>query len=212
MRARRRTARVTPAAPRRRAPPGRARPPHPSARTRVGQRFPPCRHAHAGRRPDESRLPARSPSVTTQRIIGTPGCPGAVPEGSADRYGGPPGREPAPDAAGGRTLGARGRLQTAPADEVSFQSKRSDGGARGAGTSVGNPRCLRIFRITTGSSMVATSLRRNPTRWGTPVRLQGQSFKYWRKARRDGSRPGNPQRLGPRAASAKRPLCQATWM
>src|SRR5262245_24253082 len=76
---------------------------------------------------------------------------------------GPPGREQAPDAAGGRTVGARGATDSA-GGRGQLQSNRSDGGGRGAGTSVGSPRWVRIFRMTTGSSMVATTRMRPPQR------------------------------------------------
>src|SRR5262245_41097078 len=76
---------------------------------------------------------------------------------------GPPGRELAPDAAGGRTVGARGATDSA-GGRGQLQSNRSDGGGRGAGTSLGSPRWVRIFRMTTGSSMVATTRMRPPQR------------------------------------------------
>ena len=48
-----------------------------------------------------------------------------------------------------------GAATRAPADGLSSSRTGQTAAAGGAGTSVGNPRCVRIFRITTGSSMVA---------------------------------------------------------
>src|SRR5262245_28148215 len=44
------------------------------------------------------------------------------------------------------------------------RTNRSAGGGRGVGTSVGSPRWVRIFRMTTGSSIVATTRMRPPQR------------------------------------------------
>jgi hypothetical protein len=48
-----------------------------------------------------------------------------------------------------------GAATTAPVDGLSSSRTGQTAAAGGVGTSVGNPRCVRIFRITTGSSMVA---------------------------------------------------------
>jgi putative iron-dependent peroxidase len=62
-----------------------------------------------------------------------------------------------------RRMRVHGHTRASSAGEASghggrdqLQSNRSRGGGRGAGTSVGSPRWLRIFRMTTGSSIVAT--------------------------------------------------------
>src|SRR5262245_63802561 len=48
--------------------------------------------------------------------------------------------------------------------EGQIQSNRSEGGGRGAGTSVGSPRWVRMRRMTTGSSMLVTTRIRPPQR------------------------------------------------
>jgi hypothetical protein len=68
-----------------------------------------------------------------------------------------------PTWAGGRTpTASAGKMPRAGGPHL--QWNRSAGGGRGGGTSVGSRRCVRIFRITTGSSMVATMRMRPPQR------------------------------------------------
>jgi hypothetical protein len=78
----------------------------------------------------------------------------------------------------GKTI-AGGRAQ--------LQSNRSGGGGRGAGTLVSSPRWVRIFRMTTGSSMVATTRMRPPHR----RQASTSTANVWRKQVRP--RPGAPR-------------------
>src|SRR5262245_39558167 len=58
----------------------------------------------------------------------------------------------------------RERVEAPPRVGTQLQPNRSAGGGLGAGTAVGSPRWVRIRRMTTGSSMVATTRMRPPHR------------------------------------------------
>jgi hypothetical protein len=120
--------------------------------------------------------PPRRPSGTTQRTIGRPGARRGLPLAPGPPSGARPGGGQSPDTAG-RTHPGRRRGNTAAAGRgLQLQSNRSDGGGRGAGTSVGSSRWVRILRVTTGSSMVAN------TRMRPPHRAQANTFtpNVWR--------------------------------
>src|SRR5262245_39564416 len=138
--------------------------------------------------------PLRNDAAYNRAARGARGGPPAAPQPGVR---GPPGRELAPDAAGGPTLRARGATDSA-GGRGQLQSNRSDGGGRGAGTSVGSPRWVRIFRMTTGSSMVATTRMRPPQRG----QANTSTAKVWRntsghdQARRAGDGGSSTAREG----------------
>jgi hypothetical protein len=96
--------------------------------------------------------------------MGDPGWPrGALPAGRGRH------RNPRPNWAGARhrradTPGASAWERRYRRAGLQLQSNRSDGGGRGAGAAVGSPRWVSIRRMTTGSSMVATTRIRPPHR------------------------------------------------
>jgi hypothetical protein len=90
--------------------------------------------------------------------MGGPGCPARLP-GPQEPGPGAPGRSGRAPNPTRRTHPGVGAGERRHCGAGQLQPKRSRGGGRGAGTSVDSPRWVRIFRMTTGSSIVAITTR-----------------------------------------------------
>jgi hypothetical protein len=103
-------------------------------------------------------------SVTTPRMIGRPACPEGGSQWRQARWRGLTAWWPSRQTRADRTDPERQRGKDAAGGPTSAPVEQIGRRERGARASVGSPRWVRIVRMTTGSSMVATTRMRPPQR------------------------------------------------